>query len=204
MRTLNKKQAKILEIIKRSQDESGEAPTIRELAKEIRVKSPHAVSHHLNQLEKMGYIRRSADTSRNIIIISNKNQKPAPDLIKVPLVGWSSGGVGILAEENILDWIPISTRFLKQNADVYLLRIKGNSMAPRIEDGDIVIVKKQYTADPGETIVALIGDETTVKKYLPKDDHIVLQPENSDFEPMMVFPDELRIQGVVKGVLKYC
>jgi len=77
-------------------------------------------------------------------------------------------------------------------------------MAPRIEDGDIVIVKKQYTAEIGETVVALLGDETTVKKYIPKEDHIVLQPENSQFEPLIVFPDELRIQGIVKGVLKYC
>ena len=204
MQTLSKRQARILEIIKRSQDEMGEAPTIREIAKEIRVKSPHAVSHHLNQLEKKGYIRRNSESSRNIILLADKDHKPAPDLIRVPLVGWSSGGVGILAEENILDWIPISTRFLKQDANIYLLKIKGNSMAPRIEDGDIVIVKKQYTAEVGETIVALLGDETTVKKYIPKEDHIMLQPENSQFEPMIVFPDELRIQGVIKGVLKYC
>ncbi len=193
MKTLAKKQQKILEIIKRSQDEIGEAPTIREIAKEIRVKSPHAVSHHLDQLEKKGYIRRSSESSRNITIISDKSDNPIKDLVKVPLVGWSSGGAGILAEENILDWMPISTRFLKQDANIFLLRIKGSSMAPRIEDGDIVIVKKQYTADAGETVVALLGDETTVKKYIPKEDHIVLQPENSEFEPIIVFPDELRI-----------
>ena len=204
LKVLTKKQQKILEIIKRSQDEIGEAPTIREIAKEIHVKSPHAVSHHLNQLEKKGYLRRNSESSRNIILLADKDHKPAPDLIRVPLVGWSSGGAGILAEENILDWIPISTRFLKQDANIYLLRVKGNSMAPRIEDGDIVIVKKQYTAEIGETVVALLGDETTVKKYIPKEDHIVLQPENSQFEPLIVFPDELRIQGIVKGVLKYC
>ena len=118
-------------------------------------------------------------------------------------MGWSAGGASILAEQNILDFLPISTRFLKQDAEVYLLKIRGNSMAPRIEDGDIVIVKKQYTAEPGDTVVALLGDETTVKKYLPKDDHIVLQPENPEFEPHIAFPDELRVQGVVKGVLKY-
>jgi repressor LexA len=204
MRTLSKKQVKILEIIRRSNDEVGEAPTIREIAKAIGVKSPHAVSHHLGQLEKKGYIRRNAESSRNIILVTDKENSPIPDLVKVPLVGWSSGGVGILAEENILDWIPISTRFLKQDANIFLLRVKGSSMAPRIEDGDIVIVKKQYTAEPGETVVALLGDETTVKKYIPKVDHIVLQPENSEFEPIIVFPDELRIQGVIKGVLKYC
>ena len=75
MLKLSTKQAKILEIIKRSQDEIGEAPTIREIAKEIKVKSPHAVSHHLTQLEKKGYIRRNADSARNIILLSDKNHK---------------------------------------------------------------------------------------------------------------------------------
>jgi repressor LexA len=76
-------------------------------------------------------------------------------------------------------------------------------MSPKIEDGDVVIVKKQYGADPGDTIVALLEDGTTVKKYVPHEDHIVLQPVNPEFEPIVVFPDELRIQGIVKGVLKY-
>lgn len=203
MRKLTKKQGKILELIKRSLEDEDCAPTVRELMKEIKVKSPHAVTHHLESLEKKGYIRRTSDSKRNIVLSTDDKNKPTPDVAKVPLVGWSAGGASILAEQNIMDWLPISTRFLKQDAEVYLLKIRGNSMAPRIEDGDIVIVKKQYTANPGETIVALLGDETTVKKYLPKEDHIVLQPENPEFEPVIAFPDELRVQGVIKGVLKY-
>lgn len=110
----------------------------------------------------------------------------------------------IFAEENILDWIPISSRFFKLPTDeIFLLKIKGNSMSPKIEDGDVVIVRKQYTAELGDTIVALLEDGTTVKKYIPHEDHIVLQPVNPEFEPIVVFPDEIRIQGIVKGVLKY-
>lgn len=76
-------------------------------------------------------------------------------------------------------------------------------MAPKIEDKDTVIVKKQLTAEPHDTVVALIGDETTVKKYLPREDHIVLQPTNAEHEPIICFPEELRIQGKVVGVIKY-
>ena len=201
---LSSKQHKILGIIKQSIDGSGYAPTVREIAEEIHVRSPRAVSHHLEQLEKKGYIRRTADASRNISLVAEEGEQPMKDLVRVPLCGWTSGGEPLLSEQNISDWLPISSRLIKQATDVFLLRVKGNSMAPRIEDGDVVIVKKQYTADPGETIVALLGDGTTVKKYLPREDHIVLQPENPDFEPIIAFPDEIRIQGVVKGVLKYC
>jgi repressor LexA len=205
MKTLTKKQNKILEIIKQTLKNEGEAPTVREIAREIRVKSPRAVSHHLEQLEKKGYIRRNTESSRNIVLAREQNGKPVGDVVKVPLCGWTAGGPSILSEENISDWLPISSRFLRQaGGDIFLLRVKGNSMAPKIEDGDMIIVKKQYTAEPGETVVALLGDETTVKKYVPHDDHIVLQPENAEHEPIIAFPDELRIQGVVRGVLKYC
>jgi len=109
----------------------------------------------------------------------------------------------MVAEENILEWLPISSRFLREGQGVFLLKIKGNSMAPKIEDRDVVIVKNQHVAEPNDTIVALIGDETTVKKYLPREDHIVLQPTNPDYEPIIVFPEEVRIQGKVIGVIKY-
>jgi len=202
---LSFKQNKILEIIKRTIDNEGYSPTVREIAQEIKVKSPRAVSHHLEQLEKKGYIRRSSEPSRNIILTSDKKGKPLADMVRVPVCGWTAGGAAITADENICDWLPISSRFLRQaGGDIFILRVKGNSMAPRIEDGDMIIVKKQYTAEPGEIVVALLGDETTVKKYIPHDDHIVLQPENPDHEPIIAFPDELRIQGVVRGVLKYC
>ena len=189
-------------MIRQSLEDYGYAPTIREMMKKLRLKSPRAISYHLNEMEKLGYLRRTGEDNRNIRIVDIDPQSPYHEFIKVPLVGWSAGGTAILAEENILDWIPISTRFFKTGNDVFLLKVKGDSMHPRIEDGDTVIVKKQYTADPGQTIVALLGDETTIKKYIPRDDHIILQPENSVYEPIVVFPDELRIQGVIQGVLK--
>jgi len=201
---LNPNQKKILELIQSSLEEIGASPTVRELMAELGVKSPRSISHHLDCLEKKGYIRRTGEAKRNIILTEKSQKNPFKDLIKVPLVGWTAGGEAIFSEENVIDWISISSRFLKTSSDdIFLLKVKGNSMSPRIEDGDIIIVKKQYRAEPGQTIVALIGSETTVKKYLPREDHIILQPENPEHEPIVVFPDELRIQGVVQGVLKY-
>ena len=204
MKTLNGKQKEILRIIKESFFSFGYAPTVRELAVAIGVKSPRAVSHHLDCLEKKGFLRRTKEDARNILLVVKDPSEPVRDVIKVPLVGWTAGGDAILAEENILDWVPISTKFFKTGSDdIFLLKVKGDSMSPKIEDGDIIIVRKQYTANLGQTVVALLGSETTVKKYIPREDHIVLQPANLEYEPVVVFPDELRIQGVVQGVLKY-
>lgn len=196
-------QKKVLALIKQSINDEGYAPTVREMVEELGFKSPRTISYHLNRLEEKGFIRRTNDSSRNIILTTNEEGKPMPELVKVPLVGWSTGGQPMVAEENIIDWLPISSKFLKQGRNIFLLKIKGNSMAPKIEDKDTVIVKKQLTAEPHDTVVALIGDETTVKKYLPREDHIVLQPTNAEHEPIICFPEELRIQGKVVGVIKY-
>jgi len=192
-------QKQVLDLIKESLGSEGYAPTIREMAQELGFKSPRAVAYHLEQLEKKGYIKKTADGARNIsLVYEEKNKKT----FFVPLVGWSAGGRPIYAEENIIDWIAISPSFIKEDSDFFLLRVKGNSMAPKIEHNDIVVVKRQLTANPGDIVVALIGSETTIKKYLPKRGQIVLQPLNPDYEPIVVKPSRLKIQGVIKGVMK--
>lgn len=204
MKKLTEKEKKILIKIQKCIENSGAAPTVREIAEYINADSPRAASYYLDQLESKGYIRRTSDTTRNIVLVAGKEGQKLQDIIQVPVVGWTAAGQAIWSEQNIEEWIPISRRFFKYGGDdIYLLKVKGNSMAPDIESGDMIIVKKQYIADPGEVVVALLGEETTVKKYLPREDHILLQPNNKDFEPMLVFPDEVRIQGVVQGVLKY-
>lgn len=198
----NRKQKRILEFIQTSIEDAGESPTIRELMRKLRLKSPRAVSYHLDQLEKAGFIRRNGEGKRNIFLIDTEN--PLKNLVKVPLVGWTTAGDALDSEENILEWVSISARFLKSSVDgLFLLKIRGHSMSPEIEDGNIIIVKKQYTAISGQTIVALLGDKTTVKKYHPSQGHIILKPSNPAYNPIIVGPDELRIQGVVQGVLKY-
>jgi len=197
---LTPKQKMILDFLKEYINTEGYAPTVREMGDILGFKSPRAVAYHLEKLQEKGYIKKTADGSRNIAIqIADKNKIKS---FFVPLVGWSAGGMPIFAEENILDWIALPPQFIKEEADVFLLRVKGNSMAPKIEHNDMAIIKRQLTADPGEIIVALIEDETTIKKYLPRRGQIVLQPINPEFEPIVVKPNQLRIQGVVKGVMK--
>jgi len=197
--SLTPPQKKILDLIKTYLKTEGYAPTVREIAEELGYKSPRAVSYHLEKLEKKGLIKKTSDGSRNIAI---KNIKDKKESFFAPLVGWSAGGKPLYAEENIIDWITIPSEFIKEEADVFLLRVKGNSMAPKIEHNDIVIVKKQLVAQPGNIVLALIGNETTIKKYIPRQGQIVLQPINPAFEPIIVKPNRLKIQGVVKGVLK--
>jgi len=141
MKKITKQQEKILDLIKSSIEVEGFAPTVRELVSELNVKSPRTISYHLNRLEKQGYIRRNSDSSRNIVLTTSKAGQPMPEIVKVPLVGWSTGGQPMLAEENILDWLPISSRFLRSGNNIFLLKVKGNSMSPKIEDKDTVIVK---------------------------------------------------------------
>jgi repressor LexA len=204
MQTLNLKEKKILSKIQKSLDLEGYAPTVRELAEYIGAESPRAAGYYLDQLERKGYIHRTKDSSRNIALITGKEGESLSDVVRVPLVGWTAGGTAIWSEQNIEEWIPVSRRFFKHGGDdIFLVKVKGNSMSPEIESGDMIIVKKQYTANSGEVVLALIGDDTTVKKYVPREDHILLQPINPDYEPILVFPDEVRIQGVIQGVLKY-
>jgi len=198
--TLTPAQKKILDYIRDYIGSEGFAPTIREMGDSLGFKSPRAAAYHVEQLQKKGYLKKTTDGSRNLALKFDDTSKKSTTF--VPLMGWSAGGLPIYAEENILDWIALPPQFIKEEADVFLLRVKGNSMAPKIEHNDMVIIKRQLTADPGEIIAALIGDETTIKKYLPKRGQIVLQPINPDFEPIIVKPNQLRIQGIVKGVMK--
>jgi repressor LexA len=193
-------QKNILDYLRDYIHSEGFAPTVREMGDSLGFKSPRAAAYHLEQLQKKGFIKKTTDGSRNIALVITENNKNKT--IFVPLVGWSAGGAPIYAEENILDWVALPPQFIKEEADVFLLRVKGNSMAPKIEHNDMVIIKRQLTADPGDIIAALIGDETTIKKYLPKRGQIVLQPINPDYEPIIVKPNQLKIQGVVKGVMK--
>lgn len=193
-------QKKILDFIRDYIGSEGFAPTIREMGNSLGFKSPRAVAYHIEQLQKKGYIQKTTDGSRNIALKFDDSKKGSTTFI--PLMGWSAGGSPIYAEENILDWVALPPQFIKEEADIFLLRVKGNSMAPKIEHNDMVIIKRQLTADPGDIIAALISDETTIKKYLPKKGQIVLQPINPDYEPIIVKPNELKIQGIIKGVMK--
>lgn len=196
----------ILNTIKDFVKENESSPSIRDIA--VRVKmSPKTVLHYLFELEASGVIKRSPYRARNIQLVDN-GEEPSAGVSQVPLVGMSAGGPAILAQQNIEEYIPVSTKLIGNSKDTFLLKVKGSSMQPYIDNGDIAVVRPQDHAMKGDVIVAVIesvsGDyESTIKEYYPTDDVVILKPINPKFEPILVSREKLHIQGVIKGVIKY-
>lgn len=198
---------KLLGVIGKCLAEQGRPPTIRELS-EMSGFSSKIVLHYLFELEASGYIKRSPYRSRTIQLVS-RDEQPQGDVSMLPLVGASAAGPVILAEQNIEEYIPVSTKLIGSQKDTFLLKVKGLSMKPYLENGDIALVRPQSTAEKGEIIVASIESpfthefESTIKEYYPTDGDIILKPLNHEFEPILVKSENLHIQGVIKGVVKY-
>lgn len=180
--TLTRRQKEILEYIEEMITEHGKSPTIREIGEKFDISSTNGVRAHLEALMKKGYIRRQSLISRGIELVRDW----AASVGKVPLVGSVPAGNPIDAIENIEGEIAIDTSFLP-GSDTFTLRVDGDSMiGAGIFDGDLVIVKKQKTADRGDIVVAVIGDEATVKRYYPESGKVHLRPENDAYEPIVV------------------
>lgn len=218
---IGKKQSQILQFIIDSIKEFGYPPTIREIANAVNLKSSATVHNHLNKLENLGYLRRTKGSSRTIEIINpdfeiqeyiinnskikeninNKNNHILNNIIMVPVIGNVSAGAPILAQENIEDYIPFTSDFIKDHNSVFILKVKGDSMINAgILDRDYIIVKKQDIVRNGEIVVALIEDEVTVKRFLKTDKLIKLIPENDFMKPIVL--KEVKILGKVIGVLR--
>lgn len=162
------------------------------------------VTCHLEALERKGYIQRQRGARTIRVLV-----EAAKDLIgnmgtEVPVVGHVSAGQPVLAAEHIEDTLTIDSRFVK-GAKCFALRVRGDSMIEAgILDRDYVIVQQQSTAQDGDIVVALIGDEATVKRFFQGDGYIRLQPENAAMEPLIVndHEDEVRILGKVVGAVR--
>jgi len=197
---LTDKQKEILEYIKETILGKGYPPAVREICEAVHLKSTSSVHSHLETLERNGYIRRDPTKPRTIEILDDDFALTRREVVNVPVIGTVAAGVPILAEENIEDYIPIPVEMLP-NKEVFMLKVKGESMIEAgILDGDYILVKKQNVAMNGEIVVALIGDEATVKTFYKEKDHIRLQPENSTMDPIIV-PD-CQILGKVAGVFR--
>lgn len=196
-------QLKILEFIKNEIFSKGYPPAVREICKAVDLKSTSTVHGHLEKLEKKGYIRRDPtkpraieilDKTDDIIPFSNK------EITNVPIVGKVTAGEPILAVENIEDTFPLPIDFV-DNASVFMLKVRGDSMINAgILDGDLVLIRQQNTANNGDIVVALLGDEATIKRFFKEKDHIRLQPENPFIDPIIT--KEVMILGKVIGVYR--
>jgi repressor LexA len=198
MEDLTARQAKVFNFIESHSKRYGYPPTIREIAAHIGAKWSHGVERHLEALEKKGYIRKESVKSRGISLTR------AAIGTQVPLIGRITAGRPILAVENVGESILIDPAFVRGGENHFLLMIEGLSMKNAgILDGDLVLVRQQSTAEQGDIVAALIGDETaTVKRFRQDDDRIVLEPENPDFEPIVSDSSSVKIIGKVMAVLR--
>lgn len=182
-----------------------DAPTLREINVVTKKSSPRSAVLALERLERAGLIRR---LGRKIQLVSSSLSSNASiSTVNVPLVGYIAAGTPILAEENVEAVLPITTALARPGSKYFLLRVVGTSMNQakvgdaKIEDGSIVLVRQQNSADNGNIVVALINDEATVKILEQKNGMVILRPKSSDPHTPIVLTDNCIIQGVVVAVL---
>jgi repressor LexA len=204
--SLTKRQKEIFEYVKSYGREHGYPPTVRDIGKAVGLASSSTVHAHLANLEKAGLLRRDPTKPRAIEML-DRATSGVVDAVKsvvgqggLPLIGHVAAGQPILAEENIEEYVTVP-ELAGGDEGEYVLRIRGESMKNAgILEGDYVVVRRQDTATDGEIVVALVGEEATVKRFFREDDHVRLQPENDAFEPIL--SREVRVLGRVVGVLR--
>jgi repressor LexA len=198
---LTKRQQEIFDFIKRYSARYGYPPTVRDIGKAVGLASSSTVHAHLANLEKIGLLRRDPTKPRAIELL-DRAAASVRGFVKpgLPLVGQVAAGQPILAEENIEDFIQTPS-YAGGDDGEYLLRVRGESMKNvGIMEGDLVVVRPQETAHDGEIIVALVGEEATVKRFYQEADHVRLQPENETMEPIR--STDVRVLGKVVGLMR--
>jgi repressor LexA len=197
---ISSKQNEILEYLKSQIINKGYPPAVREICEAVHLKSTSSVHSHLETLEKNGYIRRDPSKPRAIEIIDDEFNLTRRELVNVPVVGTITAGQPILAVENINSYFPIPSEYMP-NEETYMLIVKGESMINAgIFNGDKILVQKQSVARNGDIVVALIGDEVTVKTFYKENNYYRLQPENDTMKPIIV--SRLTILGKVIGLFR--
>lgn len=197
---LSAKQKLILQIVKDYRGKHGYSPTLGELKKLLGVQYVTSVVHLLNRLIEKGYILKAAGAERGITPI-DQNQVT----INIPVVGSVPCGKPLLAQENIEGYIPVDKNLLKDDPTKYFfLKAVGDSMdRAGIESGDMVLIHSQPTSQPGEKVVALIGDEATIKIFKPARDYVALVPKSSNpNNKPIILNQDFTIQGIVRAVYK--
>jgi repressor LexA len=221
MQGLTTRQQMVLDFIRQSISDRGYPPTLREIGARMGIRSTNGVNDHLRALERKGYLTREDMKSRALRPTGLANaalngedgngvpaQAPAndDDLVDVPVLGRVAAGLPLLAEEHVIDTVRIDRGLLKGGREVFGLKVNGDSMIEAgILNGDYIFVKKQLTAQRGEIVVALIGDEATVKYYYPEKDYVRFQPANKNMAPILVRATDFRptmLLGVVVGVFR--
>jgi repressor LexA len=207
---LTKRQAQTLDFIRQSIEERGYPPTLREIGESMGIRSTNGVNDHLRALERKGYLRREDMKSRALRLVSPEAEATPAGAdeasIDVQVLGRVAAGLPLLAEDNVVETVRVDRMLVRGGRDVFGLRVQGDSMINAgILNGDYIFVRKQASAERGEIVVALIGDEATVKYYFPEKDYVRFQPANDQMAPILVRATDFRatmLLGVVVGVYR--
>lgn len=207
-RGLSPRQEQMLQFIRHCLEEWGRPPTVRDMVQELGFSTTSAVDYHLKKLQRAGLIRRQRRLARGIELVGDRPTGRLWPPARIPIVGRIAAGQPIEAigerDQETIDWPP------EMGAEgAFALRVKGESMIEDyIDDGDLVLVRPQPTAEDGDIVVALItggptGEpEATLKRLYREGDRIRLQPANADMPPIYIQPQELKIQGKAIAVMR--
>ena len=198
---LTKRQQEIFDFIKRYSAKYGYPPTVRDIGKAVGLASSSTVHAHLANLERIGLLRRDPSKPR-ALELKDRAAASVRGFVNpgLPLVGHVAAGQPVLAEENIEDYVQTPPAAGGSEGG-YVLRVRGESMKNvGILEGDLVVVRPQETATDGDIVVALVGEEATVKRFFEEADHVRLQPENDEMEPIR--SRDVRILGRVVGLMR--
>ena len=208
MKKSEQRQNDILEYMKKMIAEKGYSPTVREICAALKIKSTSTVHSDIKALEEKGLVKKDPAKPRTVLPVKNEYLNTARlsfDTVALPVVGRVAAGEPILAEQNIVDEMPLPARFVGPGNN-FILTVHGDSMVNvGINDGDYLIVQESHEASNGEIVVALVNDDfeagATVKRFFREDGHVRLQPENDYMEPIIA--EDVMVVGKVKGVFRY-
>lgn len=192
----------VLDYIQESIDTRGYPPTLREIGAYMGIRSTNGVNDHLRALERKGHLKREDMKSRAL----RPTKVATSNTVEVPVLGRVAAGAPIFATENIEETLQLDRSMVGRSDETFVLRVRGDSMIEAgIFDDDYLFVKKQMVADRGQIVVALLGDEATVKYFYPERDYVRFQPANPEYAPIIVRREDLnptQILGVVTGVYR--
>ena len=208
MKKSEQRQNDILEFMKKTIASKGYSPTVREICAALDIKSASPVHSDIMALEDKGLVRKDPSKPRTVLPVENEYVKAAQtsfDTVSLPVVGQVAAGEPILAEQNIVDEMPIPARFVGSGTN-FILTVNGDSMVKvGINDGDYLIVQQTQEAANGEIVVALVNDGmesgATVKRFYKENGHFRLQPENDYMDPIIA--EDVTVVGKVRGVFRY-
>lgn len=208
MKKSEQRQKDILAFMKKTIAAKGYSPTVREICAALKIKSTSTVHNDIKILEEKGLVKKDPAKPRTVLPVENEYVKAEPvsyNTVSLPMVGNVAAGQPILAEQNIVDELPVPSRFVGPGNN-FILTVHGDSMVNiGINDGDYLIVQESHEAMNGEIVVALVNDGyesgATVKRFYKEADHIRLQPENDYMDPIIA--KDVTVVGKVKGVFRY-